>query len=118
MAAKTQFVLDAEGKSLGRVASQAAKMLMGKTSPSYVPNRASDVVVTIVNAGKLAIPEKKRLGKKYTSYSGYPGGLKTERLGALAARKGHGEALRRAIERMIPRNTLRVGRMKNLTITV
>src|SRR3989338_668904 len=71
----------------------------------------------IVNAGKLSMPEKKRLGKKYTTYSGYPGGLKTERLGALNARKGHGEPLRRAIERMLPRNTLRVGRMKNLTIT-
>ncbi|OGG69582.1 hypothetical protein A3F27_00480 [Candidatus Kaiserbacteria bacterium RIFCSPHIGHO2_12_FULL_53_13] len=118
MAAKTEFTIDAEGKSLGRVASQAAKTLMGKTSPDYVPNIRSDVKVLIVNAGKLSMPEKKRLGKKYTTYSGYPGGLKTERLGALNARKGHGEPLRRAIERMLPRNTLRVGRMKNLTITV
>lgn len=115
---KTEFTFDAEGKSLGRIASQAAKTLMGKTHPNYTPNIASPVKVTIVNAGKLSMPEKKQLGKEYTSYSGYPGGLKKERLGMLNTRKGHGEALRRAIERMMPRNTLRVGRMKNLTIIV
>jgi len=60
MAAKTEFTIDAEGKSLGRVASQAAKTLMGKTSPDYVPNIRSDVKVLIVNAGKLSMPEKKR----------------------------------------------------------
>ncbi len=118
MATETTFTIDAEGKTLGRVASQAAKMLMGKTLPSYTPNVASPIKVTILNAGKLSISERKRLGKTYTSYSGYPGGIKREALGALSTRKGHGEPLRRAIERMLPRNTLRVGRMKNLTITM
>lgn len=117
MVTKTEFTIDAAGKSLGRVASQAAKTLMGKTSPHYVPNIRSEVKVLIVNAGKLSLPEKKRLGKKYTAYSGYPGGLKTEQLGALSARKGHGEPLRRAVERMLPRNALRLARMKNLIIT-
>lgn len=110
------YDIDAGGKSLGRVASEAAKKLMGKTDPSYTPNVSSVVKVRIRNANKLSMPEKKRIGKKYTRYSGYPGGLKTERLGNLAARKGQKEVLKRAIERMLPRNTLRAGRMKRLTI--
>jgi large subunit ribosomal protein L13 len=114
----TEYTIDAAGKSLGRVASLAAKTLMGKTEPRYTPNRASTVKVNILNAGKLVMTERKQLGKKYTSYSGYPGGLKTEALGKLRVRKGHAEPLRRAIERMMPRNTLRVGRMKNLKIVV
>ena len=114
----SEYTIDAGGKSLGRVASLAAKTLMGKTEARYTPNIASPVKVNIVNAGKLIMTERKQLGKKYTSYSGYPGGLKTEALGKLQARKGRGEPLRRAIERMLPRNTLRVGRMKNLRIVV
>lgn len=114
---KTDYTIDAAGKKIGRIASDAAKALMGKKSPSYVPNKDSGVAVTIVNAAKLHITEKKRVGKVYTHYSQYPGGLKEEKLGALMKRKGNGEVLRRAIERMIPRNTLRVARMKRLTIT-
>ncbi|MDP3965848.1 MAG: 50S ribosomal protein L13 [bacterium] len=113
----TEYTIDASGKTLGRVASLAAKTLMGKTEARYTPNIASPVKVTVVNAGKLITTDRKKLGKKYTSYSGYPGGLKTEALGKLQVRKGHAEPLRRAIERMLPRNTLRVGRMKNLKIT-
>ncbi|MDO8521921.1 MAG: 50S ribosomal protein L13 [bacterium] len=118
MATKSEYTIDAAGKSLGRIASQAAKTLMGKTEAGYTPNIASQVQVTVINAAKLINTDKKKLGKKYTSYSGYPGGLKTEALGKLQIRKSHAEPLRRAIERMLPRNTLRVGRMKNLRIVV
>lgn len=111
------YSIDASGKSLGRVASEAAKALMGKTSASYTPHVRSNVAVTISNAGKLHISEKKRLGKIYTTYSGYPGGLKRESLGSLSGRKGNAEALRRAVKRMLPRNTMLVARMKNLLIT-
>jgi len=111
-----EYTIDAAGKSLGRVASEAAKALMGKTSADYVPNKRSDVKVQIKNASKLRLSEKKRTQKTYLTYSGYPGGLKKERLGALSARKGHGELLRRAVSRMLPRNTFRPFRMKNLKI--
>lgn len=117
MATVTKYSIDASGKTLGRVASTAAKMLMGKTTPDYVPNIHPCVEVTITNASKLRITEKKRLGKVYTFYSGYPGGLRFESLSMLIARKGQSEALRRAIQRMLPNNRLRVGRMKNLVIT-
>ena len=118
MVKRLEVSIDATGKSLGRIASLAAKTLMGKSDPGYAPNVASDVKVIIINASKLNMPEKKQLNKEYTTYSGYPGGLKTERLQALNARKGQIEALRRAIDRMMPRNTMRVGRMKNLIITI
>ena len=117
MTTKTRtLTIDAAGKALGRVAAEAAKALMGKTHPDYTPNILSDVKVTIQNAGKLTTREKKSVQTKFTHYTGFPGGLKIESLQQLNARKP-GEALRRAIERMMPRNTFRNERMKNLTIT-
>ena len=107
--------IDASGKALGRVASEAAKALMGKMSPSYTPNILSRVKVTIENAGKLYFPEKKLTQKVYTTYTQYPGGLKHESLAQLNARNAD-LALRRAIQSMMPRNTFRTPRMKNLTI--
>ncbi len=109
--------IDAAGKTLGRVASEAAKALMGKMRADYTPNKSSGVKVTVSNAGKIYMSEKKRSGKIYTTYSGYPGGQKVESLASLNARKGKGEALRRAVKRMLPRNTMLVARLKNLTVT-
>lgn len=117
MADKKTYTIDAAGKTLGRVAAEAAKALMGKTSADYTPHIRSNVEVSVVNAGKLYTREKKRVQKIYTTYSGYPGGLKSESLASLNARKGKGEAIRRAVKRMLPRNTMLVGRMKNLLIT-
>ena len=90
-------------------------MLMGKTRVDYTPNIRSDVKVTIENVSRLHIPEKKRIQKIYTTYSGYPSGQRRETLSQLQSRKP-GEALRRAVERMLPRNTMRTARLKNLTI--
>lgn len=111
-----EYTIDAGGKTLGRVASEAAKALMGKTSPDYVPHKLSDVKVSITNVSKLYMRERKRAGKSYATYSGYPGGLRRESYASLSARKGQGEPLRRAIKRMLPRNTFLTARMKNLTI--
>jgi large subunit ribosomal protein L13 len=110
------YTIDAAGKTIGRIASEAAKALMGKTSPDYTPNKRSDVKVVVNNSSKIYTRERKRQQKVYTTYSGYPGGLKTETLASLAGRKGTGEAVRRAVSRMIPRNTMHTARMKNLTI--
>ncbi len=116
MEKKTTHTIDAAGKPLGRVASEAAKALMGKMGSDYTPHIRSEVKVTITNAGKLTIREKKSVHTKFTRYTGYPGGLKIESLQQLNARKP-GESLRRAIERMLPRNTMRTARLKNLTIS-
>lgn len=121
MTTKTEqktYTIDAAGKSLGRVASQAAKMLMGKTQADYTPHIDSKVRVEISNAGRLVVSEKKRNAKIYQTYSGYPGGLKEETLANLAGRKGgYSEAIRRAVSRMLPRNTMKTSRMKNLIIS-
>ena len=109
--------IDATGGSLGRIASEAAKALMGKTHASYTPNILSDVKVTISHASKLHMPEKKRKAKTYTHYTGHPGGLRRTTFASLSSQKGYGEAIRMAVKRMLPRNTMLVARMKNLTIT-
>jgi large subunit ribosomal protein L13 len=117
MDTKSTYSIDAAGKSLGRVASEAAKALMGKMRADYVPHKRTDVSVTVSNASKLYIRDRKRNAKIYHTYSGYPGGLKSETLSALSARKkGNGEALRRAVTRMLPRNTMRTARLKNLIV--
>lgn len=113
-----EYKIDAAGRTLGRVASEAAKALMGKMQADYTPNKRSDVKVSIANASKLHMPEKKRTQKTYTTYSGYPGGLKQESYTMLAGRRGVAEPLRRAVRRMLPRNTMLTARMKNLIITL
>ena len=117
MAVETkEYKIDASGRSLGRVASEAAKALMGKAHADYTPHILSNVKVTIENASKIRTTEKKRLQKIYTTYSGYPGGLKKESLGNLMGRKGNREVIRRAIKGMLPRNTMLVARLKKLFI--
>ncbi len=113
----TEHKIDAAGRSLGRIASEAAKALMGKTSADYTPNKFSDVKVIISNASKLHFSEKKRVQKVYERYSGYPGGLRREKFEELVARKGYDASIRYAVSRMLPNNTFRVARMKNLKIT-
>ena len=112
-----EYQIDATGRTLGRGASEAAKALMGKMGPDYTPNKNSNVKVSVTNAGKLYIRERKRSRTIYTTYSGYPGGLKKETLASLTARKGNAEAVRRAVARMLPRNTMHTPRLKNLSIT-
>lgn len=113
----TKHDINAEGRALGRVATEAAKALMGKMDPSYTPHIRMDVKVNISNASKVLTRERKLNTKMYRTYSGYPGGTRDESLRHLNDRKGHAAALKIAIARMLPRNTLRNERLKNLTIT-
>ena len=114
---RTRYTIDAAGQSLGRVASEAASVLLGKKSANFVKNEVLPVEVEIVNAGQLAMTEKRIAGKEYTHYTGYPGGLRITPLARLLEQKGVSEALRKAVDGMIPRNKLRKERMKRLTIT-
>ena len=109
--------IDATGRSLGRIATEAAKALMGKTRPDYTPHIFSDVKVVISNASKITMRETKTRSQQYQNYSGYPGGHRIETYANLTKRRGHGAALKLAITRMLPRNTLRVQRLKNLSIS-
>jgi large subunit ribosomal protein L13 len=113
-----RHTVDAKGRPLGRVASEAASALLGKKSVHYVRNFVLPTEVEIVNASKLVIGEKKQLQKEYTRYTGYPGGLRTVNLALLKEKKGIEEVIRKAVDGMIPRNKLRKDRMKRLTITL
>ncbi len=112
-----KYKIDAAGKTLGRVAAEAAKALMGKTSADYTPHIRSDVQVTINNASKIYTRERKRTQTILTHYTGFHGGLKKISLGQLITKEGYGAAIRRAVVRMLPRNTMHTARMKNLIIT-
>lgn len=111
-----EYTIDAKGKSIGRVASEVAHVLMGKHTPSFEKHLVAEVSVKIVNGGLLTISLKKASQKLYTRYSGYPGGLKKETLARVMGKKGYKEVLRKAVYGMLPGNRLRAKRMKNLII--
>lgn len=110
------YTVDAAGRALGRVATEAAHALLGKKSPHFVKNFVLPVTVTIENASKLVMSEKKMLQKEYTRYTGHVGGLRIRTLSELIEKKGIEEVVRKAVDGMIPRNRLRKDRMKRLTI--
>lgn len=112
----TNFTINAEGRTLGRVASQAAKILMGKNSPSYTPNLKPTNKVVIENAGKTKMTEKRMLNTEHVSYSGYPGGQKIKTNKKIIDQKGVSELYRMAVYNMLPNNKLRAIMMKNLEI--
>lgn len=110
-----EYTIDASNMRLGTVATTAARYLLGKDSPDLTRHLAAPVTVTIVNASKLDIPEKKK-GEIYQRYSGYQGGRSEETLEHLAHRLGYSEVIRRTVRGMIPRNKLQKPRLKNLII--
>ena len=110
------YTIDASGRTLGRVASEAATALLGKKSAKFVKNKVLQVSVTINNAKKLSLPEKRVAQKSYARYSGYPGGLRFISMTDLIATKGVKAVIEKAVDGMLPRNKLRKERMKRLTI--
>ena len=111
-----KYTIDAQNKKIGRIASEAAALLMGKSSTSFAKNVVSDTKVEIINADKADVIAKKKISDKYVTFTGFRGGLNSERLGDLITRAGMIEVLKRAVYNMIPNNKLRTPRMKNLTI--
>ncbi len=111
------YTIDAKGKKLGRVASEAASVLLGKKSAHFVKHKIISPKVVISNASQLDISEKKALTKEYARYSGYPGGLTLEKLAHRATRRGYKIILEDAVYGMLPKNKLRKGRMKLLVVT-
>lgn len=108
--------VDASGKTLGRVASGVATILMGKNSPSFKRNVYSGFPVKVVNASKIRITSKKLESIYHTRYSGIPGGLRILKGVETVEKKGFKELLKLAIFQMLPDNKLRRQMMKNLTI--
>ena len=99
------YEIDAEGKILGKIAAEIAVRLMGKHKPSYTPHVDGGDYVVIINADKFAVTGNKMLDKKYYRHSGYPGGLKVRNLEEMLEKKPT-EVIRRAVERMLPKNKL------------
>jgi len=108
--------IDAAGKRLGVVATEAAKVLLGKDQADFARHLTAEVTVTITNASKLDITEKKKT-EIYQTFSGYPGGRRVETLDHLGKRRGYAEVLRRTIGGMLPNNKLKKPMLKNLVIT-
>ncbi|MFZ2522545.1 MAG: uL13 family ribosomal protein [Minisyncoccia bacterium] len=111
-----KYIIDAENKSMGRVATEAAVFLMGKGLKDFKKNTVSDVEVLVKNASKAKIDEKKRLSKTYSVYSGYPGGLRQPSMDDVISKKGYAEVFRQAVSGMLPKNKLRVKMLKRLIV--
>lgn len=99
------YLIDAEGKRLGRLAVRVADILRGKNQPSYSPHMSIGQSVIVVNAGKVVVTGRKMTDKLYHRYSGYPGGLTTESLGKMISRKPT-FPVEHAIKGMLPKGSL------------
>jgi len=108
--------IDAQDKTLGRVASAAARILLGKHTVAFVKNAVVGEEVKVINASKVRVSGDKTRDKKYIRYSGYPGGQRHESYAMLTARRGQKEAIRRAVLGMLPKNKLQARRIKLLSV--
>jgi large subunit ribosomal protein L13 len=111
------YTIDATNKSLGRLASEVAVLLMGKNDADFARNKVSANKVTVENASKLKIDPTKLETKTYKSFSGYPGGLKEISMQHRIEKKGYKSVVETAVKGMLPDNRLKKEMMKHLTIT-
>jgi large subunit ribosomal protein L13 len=112
---KKWYVVDAQGKTLGRLATVVADVLRGKRKPIYTPHIDTGDFVVIVNADKIVVTGKKPEQKMYYRHSGYPGGLKSESYAKLMARRPE-EIVRRAVRGMLPHNRLGRAQLRKLKV--
>jgi large subunit ribosomal protein L13 len=109
------LVVDATGKTLGRLATQIADALRGKRKPEYTPHCDVGDFVIVVNAEKVSVTGKKREEKLYRRHSGYPGGLRSRTLGEMLERRPE-EVIRKAVKGMMPRNRLARAQLRKLKV--
>jgi large subunit ribosomal protein L13 len=120
MARKTEvprqwYVVDAQGKVLGRLATRVAMILRGKTKATFTPHTDAGDFVVVVNAAQVRLTGRKLDQKCYYRHSGYTGGLKTTTARQLLQRKPE-EVLRHAVRGMLPKNSLGRTLLKKLKI--
>ena len=113
--ARDWYVVDADGQTLGRLATQIADSLRGKNKPEYTPHCDTGDFVIVVNAEKISVTGNKRQEKRYYRHSGYPGGLKTRTLAEMLDRRPE-EVIRKAVKGMLPRNRLGRAQLTKLKI--
>ena len=109
------YLVDAEGKTLGRLATQIADTLRGKRKPQYTPHVDTGDFVIVVNAEKIQVTGNKLDQKRYYRHSGYPGGLRSRTLREQLERRPT-EVLRKAVKGMLPRNRLARAQLTKLKI--
>jgi large subunit ribosomal protein L13 len=109
------YVIDAEGKTLGRLATQIADMLRGKRKPEYTPHCDTGDFVVVVNAEKIVVTGKKLTDKIYYRHSGYPGGLRSRTLNEMLERRPD-DVIRKAVSGMLPRNRLARQQIRKLKV--
>ncbi|MBM3251836.1 MAG: 50S ribosomal protein L13 [Candidatus Omnitrophica bacterium] len=109
------YLVDAQGKILGRLASKVASILKGKNRPYYTPNIDTGDAVIVINAAKIKVTGRKLKDKIYRSHSGYPGGLKLASLETML-KKNPSRVIRLAIKRMLPDTSLGNKILKKLKI--
>ena len=108
-------VVDADGATLGRLATQVASLLRGKHRATFTPSLDTGDPVIIVNAAKIRVTGKKLTDKMYIRHSGYPGGFRAENLERLLSRRPE-EVIRRAVRGMLPQNRLGEQMMRKLHV--
>jgi large subunit ribosomal protein L13 len=109
------LVVDASGKTLGRLATQVADALRGKRKPEYTPHCDVGDFVIVVNAERVAVSGKKRSDKRYYRHSGYPGGLRSRTLSQMLDRHPE-DVVRLAVKGMMPRNRLARQQLRKLKV--
>jgi large subunit ribosomal protein L13 len=109
------YVVDAEGQTLGRLATEIATILRGKNKPQYTPHVDTGDFVVVVNAEKVVVTGRKAEQKVYRRHSGYPGGLKETSYEQMMERRPT-EILRRAVKGMMPKNRLARQQLRKLKI--
>jgi large subunit ribosomal protein L13 len=109
------LVVDATGKTLGRLATQIADILRGKRKPEYTPHVDVGDFVIVVNAERISVTGNKRAEKRYYRHSGYPGGLRSRTLEEMLARRPE-EVIRLAVKGMLPRTRLGRAQLRKLKV--
>ncbi|OPX84394.1 MAG: 50S ribosomal protein L13 [Pelotomaculum sp. PtaB.Bin104] len=109
------YILDAEGKVLGRLATEAARILRGKHKPDFTPHIDTGDHVIVINADKIRLTGNKLENKKYIRHSGYPGGLKELSYGTLMKTRPE-LAVEKAIKGMLPHNRLGADMARKLKV--
>ena len=109
------YLVDAEGRTLGRLASELASRLRGKHKPIYTPHVDTGDYIVVINAARIRVTGRKLKDKTYERFTGYVGNLKSESLGDLMARAPD-RALRIAVKGMLPKNSLGSAMLRKLKI--
>jgi len=109
------YVVDAEGQTLGRLATRIADALRGKRKPEYTPHIDTGDFVVVVNAEKIVVTGNKLRDKRYYRHSGYPGGLRSRSLAEMLDRQPE-EVIRKAVKGMLPRNRLARAQLTKLKV--